>query len=149
MLEIRPMNDESLVWQKEIEDLSKENGVQCLAFVLGISEGEAADKFLEHKITPKDGGFGQVITIAKVLGTELHTASLRSTYRTGISSHIEFADSFPTILQWLIDNKGPAILRTGNGFVYVELGIVIANWGVNMLLGTKVTHVIYLDGEEG
>ena len=49
--EVIHMTDQSDLWQREIESLSKENSAAILSVVLGITRGEAADRLLE--IEPK------------------------------------------------------------------------------------------------
>ena len=143
------MSDKSDQWQEEIEDLAEENSSKVLSMVLGITNGESADKLLEHEPKAMGGGSGfrQAVTLARILGTELHTTSLVQSYRTGISSHVQFTDKFPTVNQWLQKNPTRlAILRSGENFFYVGYGMVFSP----KLLGQyHVTHVIFLDGEVG
>ncbi len=149
MLETIPMNDKSDAWRAEIEDLSNENSARILSIVLGVSVGEAADRILEHepRVIGSRTGFTQAVTLARILETELHTASRISTYRTGISSGVQFTDSFLTINQWLEANpRRLAILRAKQHFVYVGFGMVLST-SSHLPKHSRVTHVIYLDEE--
>ena len=141
------MSDKSDRWQEEIESLAEENSVKTLSMVLGITLGESADKFLERepKAMGSATGFRQAVDMARILGTELHTASFIQSYRAGISSHVQFTDKFPTVNQWLGENPTRlAILRSGGNFFYVGYGMVFSP----RLIGQyHVTHIIYLDEE--
>jgi hypothetical protein len=148
MLESIPMTEQSDVWTKEIEDLSKENSAKVLSIVLGITKGEAADRLLQEDAAlgkfPANSSFQQFLILGDVLGVTVKTASQVSTYRTGISSGVEFADKFPTINQWLEANPSAfGILRAGNHYVYVGMGIILST-SVPPFGHVRVTHVILL-----
>ena len=143
------MSDKSDQWQEEIVDLAKENSSKVLSMVLGITNGEAADRLLEVSKGNLESkfGFSPFLCIAMILETEVHTASLIQSYRTGISSYVQFADKFPTVNQWLVANPTRlAILRSGETFFYVGYGMVFSPKLVGQY---HVTHVIFLDGEVG
>jgi len=147
-----PMSDKTDLWQKEIEDLATENSSTILAIVLGITREEAADKFLEiqdrYHIGGSLSGFRQAVTMARILGTILHTASKIQSHRVGSSSGVQFLDRFPTVLQWLEENdRALAILRAKNHFIYVGHGIVLST-DVVSFKQARITHVIFLN-EEG
>ncbi len=144
------MSDQSDRWNEEIESLAKENSAAVLSVVLGITRGEAADRLLEQRPIPVGAlpGFSQMIDMAKILGTELHTASRINPKRVDERSGVDFTDKFPTTIQWLAMNPDRlAILRAGANFIYVGSGIVLTTDRA-MSSQKKVTHVIYLD-EEG
>ena len=141
------MSEDSDVWRREIENLAEENSARILGTVLGITAEEAADKFLEYepRIMGSRTGFSQAVIMARILGTELHTASRISSYRVGISSHVQFTDKFPTVGQWVNSNTDRlAVLRTGSHFVYVGYGMVLQA-GSALPIHTRVTHVIFLN----
>ena len=135
-------------WKSEIESLSKENSARILSVVLGVTEGEAADRILEYAPEAMGArtGFSQAVTMARVLGTKLHTASKIQPHRTGIRSGVEFTDKFPKVHKWLERNPDRmAILRAGSSFYYVGYGVILAMAG--MISTRRVTHVIFLDEE--
>ena len=147
------MSDLSDRWTEEIESLAEENSVKVLSIILGITNGEAADKLLEHTSEPSwkqatGSGFRRFLAVGKVLSQVVHTTSKISSYRTGLSSHVQFADKFPTVGQWLEENPEElAILRVGSCFVYVGVGVVLNKSEVYPRHG-QATHVIFLNEEE-
>jgi hypothetical protein len=151
MIETIEMTEQSDQWTREIEDLSNENSAKILSVVLGITKGEAADKLIEVTAKRAKGfgpesssGFQQFLSMANVLNTEMYTTSLVSTYRTGISSGVQFTDKFPTVNQWLNANPSAfGILRAGNHYVYVGMGIILST-SVPPFGHVKVTHMILL-----
>jgi len=67
--------------------------------VLGITRGEAADKFLEHgpKAMGAKTGFSQAVDMARILGTELRCIFGKVEHSVHIlftTQHNELGDSF-------------------------------------------------------
>ncbi|MEE8113042.1 MAG: hypothetical protein V3T23_01685 [Nitrososphaerales archaeon] len=139
-------NRDSETWQEEIEQVAQLNAARILAMVVGITPGEAADRMLESETRGsvyEANGFRQMLTLGRVLNTDVHTTSFVSSYRVGFSSHPQFTDRYPNLAQWLDVNPNKiAILRAGAQFIYVGFGMKVAG---SIPAGGRVTHCILLE----